>query len=270
MELTIVIPVLVFSAVSALAILALSNPQGVKRRILTSFSFLERHQARMGLGSFIPKYDEKISLAGLSGGELSGARVLAMKELLAIAVFLIAIGLSIPLLLAVWLGAGGFFLPDLYLKDKRAKRHREVVRSLPDLLDMLTLVMEAGLDFGSALSIILQKGRKNVLLEELEIASKEMRLGVPRAQALQNLAGRLKIQDVNVFVAAVLNAEQMGTSMAAALRVQAGASRERRMQRAEKLALEAPVKMIFPLVFFIFPVIFIVLIGPIIMQWMKK
>ncbi len=270
MELPILIAILVFASIGVVAWSLLSSPESTRQRAMALLAGFERLQPHLGMTGWAQKYDAKIALAGLGRAELNGFRILALKELAAVGAILLCVVLRIPVLLLIWLSAGAFFLPDLYLRDRRERRRREIVRSLPDFLDMLTLVMEAGLDFGTAISTILRKSRRSALLEEVEIAAQEMRLGVPRARALQNLASRLKIQDVNVFVSAVLNAEQTGTSMASALRIQAGASRERRMQRAEKLALEAPVKMIFPLVFFIFPVIFIVLIGPIIVQWLRK
>jgi tight adherence protein C len=215
-------------------------------------------------------YQKKIVEAGLWDGALDGEKILIAKELLASGMLIFCLLFRVPWVLSLWFIIGGFFLPDIYLRDKKNRRKIEIIRSLPDFLDMLTLIVEAGLDFGNALQIILQKGKKNALTQELELAVKEIRLGTPRATALQNMAERLKIRDINLFVSAVVQSDQMGTGLGGALRIQADTNRERRMQRAEKLALEAPVKMIFPLVFFIFPVVFIVLLGPVIVQWLQR
>lgn len=224
---------------------------------------------RLGLGKYIDGYQHKIIEAGLVGGSIDGEKILLFKEIVTLFICFFSFALDLPFIMVIWFVAGGFFLPDIYLRDRKNKRIKAVVRALPDFLDLLTLVVSAGLDFGNAVQTVIEKGKRSPLTQELEIVLREIRLGAPRATALQNMAKRLKIRDINLFINAVIQADQLGTGLAFALRNQSDSTRERRMQRAEKLALEAPVKMIFPLVFFIFPVVFIVLIGPIIGQWMK-
>jgi tight adherence protein C len=231
---------------------------------------LKRSQRKLGLGKWVDHYQKRIIEAGLYGGRLDGEKLLVLKEILPLVSLAVCLLLSLPWVLGLWFIIGSFFLPDIYLRDRKNKRNLEIIRGLPDFLDMITLVVEAGLDFGSAVQIVLKKGIKNAFADELDLAFNEVRLGASRAKALQHMAERIKIRDVTIFVNAVLQSEQMGTSMGAALRIQADSNRERRMQRAEKLALEAPVKMVFPLVLFIFPVVFIVLLGPIIIQWAGK
>jgi Flp pilus assembly protein TadB len=231
---------------------------------------IARIERGAGLGKWMEAYDKKIAGAGLLQADLRGEQIVIAKQVFALGAICFCFLPGVPWIVGVWFVLGGFFLPDIYLRDRIARRRLELVRSLPDLLDLLTLMVEAGLDLGSAIQTVLIKGRRNALGSELELCANEIRLGVSRGQALQNMANRLQIRDISIFVNTVIHAEKMGTGLSTALRVQAGANRERRMQRAEKMALEAPVKMVFPLVFFIFPVVFIVLLGPMIVQWMQK
>lgn len=265
---------LVFIAVSLMTYFllrrsALLKPEG-GFNVNLMYERLSRSQRRLWLGKWADYYDKKIIEAGLSQGNLDGGKILIAKELLFLSMLVLCIMLHIPFILAIWFVVGAFFLPDIYLRDKCNRRKLEIIRSLPDFLDMMTLIVEAGLDFGSALQTVISKSKRNALLDEFDIVLREIRMGLSRAQALKHMAERLKIRDINNLVGAILQSEQLGTSLGAVLQIQANANRERRMQRAEKLALEAPVKMIFPLVFFIFPVVFIVLLGPIIARWLQR
>jgi tight adherence protein C len=155
----------------------------------------------------------------------------------------------------------GVFLPVLWLRSAAQRRMHEVQRALPDALDMLTIGVEAGLAFESAL---LQVSRKwdNALSRELRRTVAEMRVGTPRDAALQRLADRTGVPDLRTFVAVLIQSNQLGVSIAKVLHDQAAQMRVKRRQRAQELAQQAGVKLVFPLVFLIFPTMFIVILGP--------
>ncbi len=155
----------------------------------------------------------------------------------------------------------GFFMPNTWLDRKIRARQEEIQKSLPDALDMMTVSVEAGLGFDAALQKVSEKWN-NALTRGFSRVTHEMRIGRTRREALRDMAERLDVDDVTAFIAAVLQADQLGVSMAKVLRIQSEQMRIRRRQRAEEQAQKAPIKMLFPLVFLIFPAIFIVLLGP--------
>ncbi len=158
----------------------------------------------------------------------------------------------------------GFVYPLIWLKDRINQRHHAIVRALPYNLDLLTLSVEAGLDFAAAIGKVVEKGRKGPLADEFAQTLRELKLGKTREEALRNLAGRVDMPTLTTFVNALIQADKMGTPLGKILRILATQMRTERTQRAEKLANEAPVKMLFPLIGFIFPTIFIILFGPIV------
>ena len=155
----------------------------------------------------------------------------------------------------------GFGLPFLILKQKIKARRHSMQLELPDALDLITVSVEAGLGFDGAL-IKLSEKMKGALVEEFTRTLNEMRVGVPRKDALIAMGARCNLADVHSFTMSLIQADQLGVSIGNVLRVKSAAIRERRRQQAEELAMKAPVKMLFPLIFFIFPTIFIVLLGP--------
>jgi tight adherence protein C len=161
----------------------------------------------------------------------------------------------------------GFMLPALWLGSKIRGRKSSVIRSLPDALDLLTICVEAGLGFDQAMQKVAEKWDDD-LSHAFARVLHEIRLGKARREALRDMATRLDVSDVTSFVAAVIQAEQLGVSIAKVLRIQSDQMRVRRRQRAEEKAHQAPVKMLFPMVFLIFPAIWVVLLGPAILQAM--
>ncbi len=164
----------------------------------------------------------------------------------------------------------GFFMPDIWLNDTRKRRESAVIRAMPVYLDFITMAVEAGLNLQGALSQAMEKAPPSPLRNEFGIVLRDLRSGLPRAEALRRMADRLDIKEVTSFVSSMIQAEKMGSSMAAVLRVQADQRRNERFQRAEKLAMEAPIKLVGPLIIFIFPVTFIVLGFPIAMKFMSE
>lgn len=164
----------------------------------------------------------------------------------------------------------GVAWPALWLRDRVAVRRRELLKSLPFFLDIITLCVEAGLNLQGALQQAVVKAPAGVLRDEIQRALRDMRAGMTRAAALRALADRLQEGAVNSFVASVIQAESMGMNLGPVLRAQAEQRRSERFLRAEKLAMQAPVKMLLPLIGFIFPCTFIVLFFPIAMKFLHS
>lgn len=163
-----------------------------------------------------------------------------------------------------------YVYPALWLRGVLTARRRAIQRSLPFMLDLLTLSVEAGLDFMSAMQRIVERRKLDALSEEFVRVLREIQLGKTRRVALRDLADRVDHPDVRTVVNSLVQADELGVGIAAILRIQADQMRQRRFERAEKMANEAPVKMLFPLVAFIFPAVFLVLLGPIILQILRQ
>ncbi len=213
------------------------------------------------------KIRELLSKAG-TPGNLNPDDFLTIKVLLFFGLPLMA-KFFFPNLTLIWmlgLAVFGYWFPSRMIRDRISRRHRLIVRHLPDALDLLILSVEAGLDFGAALAKVVERAEKNPLIEEFFLMEQEMRMGKIRTEALRDMAQRVDQPDLTSVINALIQAEELGTSLGPILRVQAEQMRTRRFQLAEKLAAEAPIKMLFPLLAFIFPSVFIMLFGPIVLQ----
>ena len=199
--------------------------------------------------------------------DLTATEIVAFMELAALTFFCVGIAVSIWLDLPFWswfiFAVFGAVYPLIWLRDKVRARHHAITRALPYNLDLLTLSVEAGLDFAAAIGKVVEKGRKGPLSDELGITLKELKLGKTREEALRNLGARCDLTTLSSFVHALIQADKMGTPLGKILRILSTQMRIERTQRAEKLANEAPVKLLLPLIGFIFPTIFIMLFGPI-------
>lgn len=164
--------------------------------------------------------------------------------------------------------AFGLYYPLLWVNDQVKRRHLLISRALPYNLDLLTLSVEAGLDFTGALAKVVEKGKTGPLREELQIVLKQLKMGKTREEAMKAMIARVDLPSLTTFVTALIQADKMGTSLGKVLRIQSTQLRIDRTQRAEKLAGEAPVKMLFPLIACIFPTVFMVLFGPIVFAFM--
>jgi tight adherence protein C len=197
----------------------------------------------------------------------------------------ISLFILLPLMLGLYanvLGAGiggmilflmvgciiALFLPSFYLRLKIKARSKQGLKELPDVLDLLTVSLEAGLGFDSALSKLISK-KEGVIASEFHRCLEEIRLGKTRREALIGVKERIMIDEMKVLISSILQAEKLGIGMVQVLRVQSSEVREQRKQRAEEEAMKAPIKMLFPLVLFIFPSLFIVLLGPAIIQFIS-
>jgi tight adherence protein C len=165
------------------------------------------------------------------------------------------------------LALAGLFVPMFLLRRSAQRRQKRIWRSMPSALDLLTTCVEAGLSLDFALQRVAER-YEGPLSDELHRMLREIGLGKPRRQALSDMADRIDVPDITTFVNSIVQAETLGTSVGQVLRVQAAQMRQRRRQRAEQVARQAPVKMVFPLVFFLMPSLFIVTIGPVILSVM--
>jgi tight adherence protein C len=220
-------------------------------------------------------------------GLISGEELLSLQFLMAATfgflwVFLVAMALgTLPgrigaalahnQLIFKVLGIAALYLyPASWLNRALASRHREIQRSLPFVLDLLTLSVEAGMDFMSALQRSIEQRRVTALGEEMLRVVRQIQLGKTRREALRNMIDRIRHPDITAVMGSIVQADELGVSIGAILRIQAEQVRRKRFERAEKLAHEAPVKLLFPLVFFIFPSVFLVLLGPVVLQMFRQ
>ena len=195
-----------------------------------------------------------------------GMESLAAVCCMAVAIVVLDSSNLIFLLLAAALG---FFVPLFWIKEQVKAKHKAIFRQIPDVLDMLTLMVEAGLDFNTSLSKILaiEKGR---LIDEFQAAQQEVKLGKSRIEALDNMAEKVKYQPLTLVINALTLAIKTGGSLGPTLRTLSEQFRVERSQTAEKMAQEAPIKLMGPLVLLIFPTVFIILFGPIILSFIGK
>lgn len=160
------------------------------------------------------------------------------------------------------------YIPHGFLKMKIKSRNHQAVIELSDFIDLLAVSMEAGLGFDQALSKVVSK-KHGVLADEFQRCLEELRLGKTRRESLAGVRDRLQVDDIKMLIGNIIQAEQLGIGMVQILRIQSEEVRVRRKQRAEEKAMKAPIKMLFPLVIFIFPCIFIILLGPVFLQLME-
>jgi tight adherence protein C len=201
-----------------------------------------------------------------------GIRVLAAVLFGGLGVALTFVAKTLPfiqrILLPVVGGGLGYYLPVLSLGRTISKRQDDIIRSLPDALDLLTICVEAGLGFDAAMSRVAEKW-DNELSVAFTRVLQEIQLGKLRREALRDMADRMEVRDVSTFVAAIIQAGQLGVSLARVLRIQSDQMRVRRRQRAEELARAATLKILPPVAFLIFPALLIVLLGPAAIQMLS-
>lgn len=218
--------------------------------------------------SAIERLQHEIELAGSPAG-WDAERFLAWKLLSAVGVTLVGLGVfavvGLPpvrgIVLVAIMAALGFYIPEWILRSHSSTRQDTIRRELPDALDLLSITVEAGLGFDAALQRVANNS-KGPLGAEFHRVVKEMQLGKSRPDALRELGQRTSVPELRSFVMAMIQADQFGVSIAQVLHVQADELRIKRRQRAEEKAAKVPIKILFPLLFGIFPALFIVIIGP--------
>lgn len=216
-------------------------------------------------------------LAAGNPGAFTPDEFIALRIVLGIAAPVIAFFLvtllfgstnGMPMVMIISAGLGAFW-PTIWLGDIINKRVKLINRALPYTLDLMTLSIEAGLDFVSSVErIVMKKKHRGPLSEEFFQMLQELKMGKTRRESLRDMAKRVNIDNLTSVVSAMIQADQLGTSLGPILRIQSEMLRLRRSQRAEKLAMEAPVKMLFPLLF-IFTAVFLLLFGPVIVKFLR-
>lgn len=243
--------------------------QPFRDRVVTPFvkrlaATLSRFAPQQNYERLRQKLIEAGSPAGLGPAEFTGLRVLLCVGFAAL-LFLLFLasgsGTLILVLVPLVTGLMGYLMPGIWLGSRIKQRKNEVIRALPDAIDLLTISVEAGLGFDPALQRVIEKW-DNALTREFGRMQSEIRMGHSRREAMRAIAQRINVDDLNVFTSAIIQADQLGVSISQVLRIQSKQMRMRRRQRAEEKAHKAPIKMIFPMVFLIFPALYIVLLGP--------
>jgi tight adherence protein C len=217
------------------------------------------------------KYRRKLASAGLSS-------YLTTDDFYAFKIFLILgfpifflfirsfLGEDWPLKMVFPLGIIGFFYPDFWIKGKIQARQRHIVLEMPFIVDMLALSVEAGLDFVAGISKILEKAKKGPLLDEFRTLLKEIKIGASRAEALRNMAWRIDLIQVSSFCATLIAADSVGASIGPILKALSNEIRVKRSAEVEKAGATAATKILLPMIFFIIPAVFLVVLGPILIQ----
>lgn len=227
-----------------------------------------------GKGDKVRKMEKNLRLAGInySVNEYNAARLVlsGVCFLTAGAIVLIA-SPEAPVVFLIFMTSFilSLSLPIYFIKFRIRKRQNQVTNQLPDVMDLLSVSIEAGLGFDAALTKIGER-LNGILVDELNMVLTEIQLGKPRRIALRNLADRSPVEELNTFISALIQAEQLGLPMKNVLKTQARQLRINRRQKAEEKAMKAPVKMMLPLVVFVLPVLFIILLGPTVLQMIEQ
>jgi len=262
--------------VASLEEIELSQPFS-ERVIIPVIRRIGEFSARFTPQKAIQDTGRRLELAG-NPWPIDAATFLAIRFILAVVLagFLIAVVLisppSNPSDNFMYIGGAafaGFYLPHLMLSSRISRRQKEIRKAMPDALDLLTICVEAGLGFDAAMSKVSEKWENELSLAFARVI-REVQLGKVRREALKDMAERLGIPEMTSFVAAIIQSEQLGVSMAKVLRIQSDQMRVKRRQRAEEEAHKAPVKMIIPMALLIFPSIMIIILTPAAIQIMES
>jgi tight adherence protein C len=226
-----------------------SNVENLRQKLIEAGS-----PSRIGPSEFLGL---RIVVGGVAGGAFFLMFVLTGAPLMQM------------LLFPAVVGGIGYVIPGVWLNRKIRERQTEIQLSLPDAIDLLTISVEAGLGFDPALQRVAEKW-DNELTREFQRMLSEIRMGKSRREALREMSNRINVDDLNVFIASIVQADQLGVSISQVLRVQSKQMRMRRRQRAEEKAHKAPIKMLFPMILLIFPAMYVVILGPAIPQIMNS
>jgi tight adherence protein C len=213
---------------------------------------LARINVTWNLGAYEAMIKKKLDAAGRPW-DLKPAEYLGIKEASALLFALLAFGLYLlvpdfSFWVVILVGVLGFMLPNLFVNKQIKERQLSILMDLPFCCDLLTLAVEAGLDFGSALERVVTNGPPGPLRDEFHMVIQETKIGKTRREAFTDFAGRVQMQEISNFIGAIIQADRMGTGFAAVLRIQSGQIRQSRFERAEKEAQKVPVKILFPII----------------------
>jgi len=220
---------------------------------------------------FIEKEKGEIEALIKAAGETKKAEdIIAQRFVLLIFLFLIGTFIFKNIFIGIFAGILGYILPVITLKGKVKKRKDAIFSDLPNLLDLLTLLVEGGMDFSMALAKIIERSESSPLVEEFKKFLQDLRLGKTRVEALRELDRRVEQEDLSEVTTGLIQATIMGSSLGPSLRDQSDMMRTRRFLKAEQKAQAATIKILFPIVLFIMPSVFIVIFGPVVMQLLSS
>jgi len=203
----------------------------------------------------------------VSSDEFFSFRILLAFILISLASFIsISYNTGSPVVLSLLFGGIGFVFPYLWIRDRQKRRHGDIRRTLPFVVDLLTLATEAGLDFMGAMARVVEKAKPGPLIEELRRVLQQIQLGTGRADALRSMSWRIQMSEISSFIAVLVSADQMGAPIGTVLRAQADQIRTERFVRAEKEGAKAAQKILIPLLLLILPAIFLVIFGPLVLR----
>jgi len=243
------------------------STSSVDRIIAPFMDRLYSNSKRLTPGGMVNDSTKKLVIAGLSSQ-------IPLEALLGVKLLLVPLLGSIVILLSpfdtfifnvfgcFFAGAIGFFIPDAYINRKAQDRQAEIKSALPSILDQLTVTVEAGLGFDSAIKRVVSSS-SGPLVDEFARTLRAMRLGLKRSEALQQIAERTDVPEVKQFVSAIKQADKLGVPIAKVLRIQSNHMRELKRLAAEEAAMRLPVKLTFPMVFCMLPALFLLLLGPV-------
>ena len=239
-----------------------------ERVFVPALTGMGRALGSLAPGEFRLRMEKRILYAGTPWNvnfySLLAVQVLLAGAFLVLSVLLLGLmdfGGGRMVLIVILMAAVGLFLPVGVINNLGETRQKKIRRALPDMLDLLLVSVEAGLGFDMALKKVTQQ-MPGPLSQEIKRALDEIRMGSTREEALRGIARRTGVRELSSFISAVIQSEQLGSNIAGTLRVQSDYMRQKRRQQAEEMAMKAPVKLVFPLILFIFPALFIVILGP--------
>ena len=227
---------------------------GLGRRI-TPAGYAERVRSKLDLAGNPP---------GWSADRVTALKVVGLGGMLLVSLLysrILGFGFGTAMILIAAGGALGYYLPNLYLYNKAAKRTAVIRKTFPDAMDLLTISVEAGLGFDAAMAQV-ARNTQGPLAEEFSRVLQEMQIGLGRSEALRALGERSSLAEMRGFTSAMVQADAFGIPVGQVLRVQSSEIRVKRRQRVEEQAQKLPVKILFPLMFFILPCLFLVVMGP--------
>lgn len=246
-------------------------PSGLIRSLYPVLNVLAPVFSQLPFAGYRRTLNDNLRKAGF-GDSVTVNHIFALKVLSAIATPLI-LRLVIdsinwpPLFLASMIG--GLMLPDKLINDIKKARWKHILRTMPGAVDVLSLSVEAGLDFQVAMQRYVERGTPGALRDEFSTILNDMRLGKTRAEAIRDFGRRVSLQEVGSFVSVLVQADQLGVPIGEVLRSQAAVMRVQRFQRAEQEGARASQKLLVPLVFFIFPAVLIVILGPVVLHFIS-
>ncbi len=260
-----------FESRPTLETLGLTQPAAKKKNNLTGiFRAIALVNKPIVTGALRARIAKDLTIAHVN---ISPEEFFLVKELAVVLLLFVSYPMVSADMIIFWLFiclAFGYMIPEFWLKGKIKKVKTTIIRELPDAIDLLALCVNAGLDFMLALKWVVEKSTPSVMISELNIVLQEISVGKTRRDAIKDLARRFEIPELSTFARTLIQADKMGTSVTDALNILSEDMRLSRYRRGEQLALKAPLKMLVPLLMFIFPVVGVLVAGPILLDFLEN